>query len=71
MRTVRLSKTLRDYELRCVAEYIVDCESGEYDSYVSFCAENNLEPSEITKTANLGHVYAKALVGLGMIFPND
>ena len=57
--------------LQCVAEYIVDCESGEYDSYVSYCDENGLNPENLTNKENLTHVYAKALVGLGMEFPKD
>lgn len=57
--------------LKEVAEYIIDCESGEYDSYMSYCQENNLNPKNITKKKQLNHVYAKALVGLDLEFPEE
>lgn len=51
-----------------VAEYIVDCENNEYDSYVSFCEENGLDPKNIRGKKQRDHVYALALVGLGLEF---
>lgn len=54
-----------------VAEYIVDCESGEYDSYVSYCDENELDPKDIRGAGQSDHVYALALIGLGLEFPTD
>lgn len=57
--------------MRKACQYIVDCESNEYDSYVSFCEENGLEPKNIRNQANKAHVYALALIGLGLDFPSD
>lgn len=57
--------------LEQVAEYIVDCESGEYASYVSFCNENELDPKDIRGLGQSSHVYALALIGLDMEFPTD
>lgn len=61
----------KDKALAKVAEYIVDCESNEYDNYVSFCEENDLKPSNIKGRRQITHVYALALVGLGLEFPTD
>ena len=54
-----------------VLEYTVDCESGEYDSYVSYCSENGYDPKDIHGKGQTGHVYALALIGLGLEFPSD
>jgi hypothetical protein len=54
-----------------VAEYIVDCESNEYDSYVTYCEENELDPKDIRGLGQSSHVYALALIGLNMEFPTD
>lgn len=54
-----------------VAEYVVDCESREYDNYVSFCNENDLNPTNIRGSRQSKHVYALALIGLGLEFPRD
>lgn len=54
-----------------VAEYIIDCENGEYDSYVSYCDENELDPKDIRGAGQSDHVYALALIGLGLEFPKD
>ncbi len=54
-----------------VAEYIVDCENGEYESYVTYCEDNDLEPKNVTGREQQKHVYALALVGLGLDFPTD
>lgn len=54
-----------------VAEYIIDCESNEYDSYVTYCEENDLDPKDIKGKGQSGHVYALALIGLSMEFPSD
>jgi len=54
-----------------VADYITDCENSEYDSYVEYCEENELEPSDIHGKEQSNHVYALALIGLGLDFPKD
>lgn len=54
-----------------VAEYVLDCENNEYDSYVSFCDENELDPKDIRGAGQSNHVYALALIGLGLDFPED
>jgi hypothetical protein len=54
-----------------IAEYIVNCENNEYDSYVSFCSENRLKPENISGRKQRTHVYALALIGLGLDFPKD
>jgi len=57
--------------LKQVAEYIIDCESNEYDSYMQYCFENDLDPKDIRGACQSTHVYALALIGLGMEFPTD
>lgn len=54
-----------------VAEYIVDCESNECDSYIEFCEENELDPKDIRGLRQSSHVYALALIGLGLEFPTE
>ena len=54
-----------------VAEYVIDCESREYESYVEYCEENSLDPALINAPEQSSHVYAKALIGLGLEFPTD
>lgn len=54
-----------------IAEYIIDCETGEYENYVTFCDENQLEPKDIQGEMQRTHVYALALIGLGLDFPTD
>lgn len=54
-----------------VAEYIVDCESNEYDNYNEFCFEHGIKPSNIKGETQSCHVYALALIGLGMEYPSD
>ena len=66
-----LVKSISYQALLSVASYIVDCESNEYDSYVSFCEENELEPNRIHGKMQKTHVYALALIGLGLEFPED
>jgi hypothetical protein len=61
-------------DLNClikVAQYIIGDESGEYESYMTFCEENELNPKEINGIEQSSHVYALALIGLGFEFPND
>jgi hypothetical protein len=55
-------------QLTKVAEHVIDCESGEYDSYVTYCDENELDPKHILGQEQQFHVYALALAGLGMTF---
>lgn len=54
-----------------VAEYIIDCENGEYNSYVSYCEENDLDPSDIRGLGQSNHVYALALIALDLDFPRE
>lgn len=54
-----------------VCEYIVDCESSEYDNYTEWCNENDLNPIEIRGFKQSTHVYALALIALGMEYPTD
>lgn len=54
-----------------VAEYIVDCESNECESYQTYCDENDLNPKDIRGLGQSKHVYALALIGLGMEYPKD
>ena len=56
--------------LTMVAEYIVDCESNEYRSYVTYCEENDWNPKDIRGANQSKHVYAVALIGLDLEFPN-
>lgn len=58
-------------ELIKIAEYVLDCESGEYENYLEYCGDLDIEPSDITGTEQRRHIYAKALIGLGLDFPND
>lgn len=67
----KLKHASKQWCLNTVAEYIVNCENNEYDSYVSYCEENGLEPNNINDSDNLNHVYALALVGLGLKFPSN
>lgn len=60
---------IKSEALTKVAEYIVDCENDEYDSYVTYCDENDLNPKDITGASQSKHVYALALIGLGLEFP--
>lgn len=55
--------------LESVADYIVSCDGKEYDDYVQYCDDENLKLNEITGKKQLQHVYAQALVGLGLSFP--
>lgn len=57
--------------LEQVAEYVLDCETGEYDSYVTHCFENELEPFDLRGAGQSEHIYALALIGLGLEFPID
>ncbi len=54
-----------------VCEYIIDCENNEYDSYMSFCNENSLDPCRIRAVKQRTHVYALALIALGLKFPTE
>jgi hypothetical protein len=51
-----------------VAEYIVGFDSKEYDDYIDWCDSQSLNPSDITGEAQSSHIYALALVGLGLKF---
>jgi hypothetical protein len=57
--------------LEQVARHVIDCESGEYASYVDHCKENELNPVDIRGLGQSNHVYALALIGLNMEFPLD
>jgi hypothetical protein len=69
-RLTRVS-TERHSALQAVAHYITDCENKEYDSYVSYCDENGLNPEDIHGKEQSNHVYALALIGIGAAFPKD
>jgi hypothetical protein len=53
-----------------VAEYIVNCENEEYESYVTYCQENDLNVNHIRGKEQSKHVYALALIALELEFPN-
>jgi hypothetical protein len=56
-------------DLNClikVAQYIIGDESGEYESYMTYCEENDLDPKDITGIKQSTHVYALALIGLNL-----
>lgn len=55
----------QEQALITVAEHVYDCESGEYDSYITYCDELEIDPQERC------HVYALALIGLGLQFPKE
>ena len=55
---------------RC-AEYIVSCDNKEYSDYVTYCDDNGLNPSDTQGIEQQKHVYAIALIGLGLDFPTD
>ena len=55
--------------LKTVAEYIVSCDGREYDDYVGYCKDNEIDPSNIEGFEQSKHVYAQALMGLGLKFP--
>ena len=57
--------------LTYAAEYIIDCENSEYESYVTYCDELDLDPANIEGDKQKGHIYALALIGLGLKFPID
>lgn len=54
-----------------VAVYIISCDNKEYDDYVTYCDDNGLNPSDIQGAEQVKHVYAQALIGLGLEFPTD
>lgn len=62
---------LHKEELMKIAEYIIDCETGEYENYIEYCSDLGIDPSDITGNEQKTHVYARALIGLGLSFPND
>jgi hypothetical protein len=71
-----MAKAKRNYisqagALKQVADYIVNCENNEYDSYVTHCFENELAPADLRGRGQSDHVYALALIGLGLEFPID
>ena len=66
-----IAKSSQLKALRKVAYHIVDCESEEYDNYVTYCEENDLEPRRIKGTEQRQHIYALSLIGLGLEFPKD
>jgi hypothetical protein len=55
--------------LKEAAWYIIHCESGEYESYVTYCEDNGYNPKNIQGKDQRLHAYALALIGLGMAFP--
>ena len=57
--------------LELVAEYIVSCEGREYEDYIGYCKDNNVEPADLSGVVQSKHVYSQALRGLGLEFPID
>jgi len=51
--------------LTLVAEHILNQEA---DDYVQWCEENELDPKDINGDMQKSHVYALALIGLGLEF---
>ena len=54
-----------------VAEYVVSCDSNEYESYTTYCDDNSLVHADIRGPEQIKHVYAQALIGLGLEYPID
>ena len=54
-----------------VAQYVIDCENGEYESYTTYCVENDLDPKDVEGQEQVKHVYALALIGLGLEYPTN
>lgn len=57
--------------LELVAEYIVNCGNNEYDDYITYCRDNEVEPADLNGEIQGKHVYSQALRGLGLEFPTD
>lgn len=64
----KLTKKDRHFALLDVADYIANFSDSERLDYVNYCDENELDPNDI---GNNGHVYARALVGLGLTFERE
>jgi hypothetical protein len=54
-----------------IAEHILDCENGEYESYLTYCEDNGYNPVNIKGKNQSFHVYALALIALDCKFPID
>lgn len=67
----KFNASARKFALECVALYVIDCTNKDYEDYLTYCSDNNLNPKDIGENAQLEHVYAKALIGLGLEFPKD
>jgi hypothetical protein len=50
-----------------IVEYILE---SEYENYRTYCEENELDARNIRGDVQGRHVYALALIGLGMEFNN-
>ena len=60
-----MSKKLnKDQALVLVAHYIID--DKEHDDYALWCEQEGLNPRDIQGERQRKHVYAQALIGLGM-----
>ena len=68
-KTLIKNKTLKSLET--LAFHTIDCENDEYDSYVTYCEELEINPANIRGKLQSKHIYALALIGLGMVFPKD
>ena len=56
-------------ELIEIAMFILDSESGERESYIDMCETLEIAPERIRGRDQRLHIYAKALIGLGLKFP--
>ena len=58
-----------EHALKILAEHIIDCENGEYESYLNYCNELEIDPKDIEGELQKNHIYPLALIGLGLRFP--
>ena len=57
--------------LEKVAEWVISCDSKEYDDYLIYCKDLGINPKNITGKNQIFHPYALALIGLGLKFPKE
>ena len=67
----KLKLYTKEYCFEVVAQWVTCCENGQYDDYMSYCNDNNLIPKDIDGIEQKNHVYALALIALGLEFPKD
>ena len=49
-----------------IAAYIIHVDNAELENYTDYCEENGWNPADINGKDQSGHVYAKALIALGL-----